>query len=309
MDNKLFEKIGGKQTLIVLTVAVLYLLWAIFFIGLRNDHLILIALCLTAYFASSVSRKVLLSLVFFFFYWVMYDSTRIYPNYLFNPVHIKDIYHLEKAWFGIQTAGGLLSPNEFLKLHAHPVLDVLSGLFYLCWVPVPMAFAVWLFFKDKKLLLEFSFAFFLVNFFGIMLYYLYPAAPPWYVDLHGFTENFDIPGNEAGLANFDRILGIHLFHGMYAKNANVFAAVPSLHAAYPVITFYFALKKRLKWGSVFFGMLCLGIWFSAVYSRHHYILDVLLGISCSITTLLVFEFLNRKTILKNLLERYSKVIQ
>lgn len=308
MAFKPFEKLSKKNALIAVGLTIAYLLWAYFFIGMRGDHVAMAAVGLIGYVWSPTTRGIILSLLFFFAYWLVYDSTRIYPNYLFNEVHIKDIYDLEKSWFGIQEAGQLLTPNEYWARHEHWFLDVISGLFYLCWIPVPIAYAIWLFFNDKKLLLEFSFSFFLVNVFGILIYYLYPAAPPWYVELHGFEKNFDIPGNEAALSNFDEFFGIKLFHNMYAKNANVFAAVPSLHSAFPVITLYFGWKKRLKVASAIFLIITLGIWFAAVYSRHHYIIDVFLGFSCAVLAIITFEILMKNGKIQRFLERYVKLI-
>lgn len=304
-----FERFPRKETTVVLGLAVAYLLWTSLMLGLRPDHVFFVLLCLGLYFGNGTTRKVLLALFFFAIYWFIYDSMRALPNYEVNPVHVRQPYELEKSLFGFQYGGQIVTPNEFFAQNTHPVADVLSGLFYLCWVPVPMAFALWLFFKDKRMLLNFSLCFLLVNIFGFMLYYAYPAAAPWYVELHGFQENFSIPGNEAGLANFDRILGVNLFHSMYAKNSNVFAAIPSLHAAYPVISLYFAVKMRLRLASFMFLVILLGIWASAVYSRHHYILDVLLGAACAVATILVFEKLVLKTKVNGWLARYAAVIK
>lgn len=307
-SNLAFERFPKKETIIAIALSIIYLLWVSVVVGFRNDHLIFLTLCLTLFFAHNVSRKVILALIFFVIYWIVYDSTRIYPNYLFNPVHIQDLYEWEKSWFGIQSAEGIITPNEFFATRTNTVLDVFSGLFYLCWVPVPIAFAIWLFFKDKKLLLEFSFAFLLCNLIGFVIYYLYPAAAPWYVELHGFEKNFEIPGNEAGLAKFDEFFGVPLFNSMYAKNANVFAAVPSLHSAYPVVTLYYGLKKRLKLGSFIFFVILVGIWFTAVYSGHHYIIDVILGAFCAVATIIIIEKILMKTRMKEWMERYSVLI-
>ena len=298
-----------KQSLFAIGLALVYLIWMSQVVGLRNDHLVFIGTCLVLFFINGTSRKVVVALFFFILYWVIYDSLRIYPNYAFNPVHIEDLYNAEKSLFGFMYNGQTVTPNEFFEVNTHPIADVASGLFYLCWVPVPIAFAIWLFFKDKRMLLDFSLAFLLTNLFGFVMYYAYPAAAPWYVELHGFSENFDIPGNEAGLANFDRILGINLFNGMYAKNANVFAAVPSLHSAYPIIPLYFAIKRKMPKAAVFFFIICAGIWGAAVYSRHHYIIDVILGIICALLTIFVLEKLVLKTRVNNWLDRYAEWIR
>jgi len=304
-----FERFSKKESFIVFGLTGLYLLWSVLMVGFRSDHLVFVALCLGLFYAGETSRKVLLALSFFLIYWIVYDSLRIYPNYAFNPVHIQQPYDLEKSLFGFEYLGQIVTPNEFFEKNTLPIADVASGFFYLCWVPVPIAFAIWLFFKDKRMLLDFSLAFLLVNLFGFVLYYAYPAAPPWYVELHGFQENFSIPGNEAGLANFDRIMGVGLFHGMYAKNANVFAAIPSLHSAYPILPLYFALKRKMPLAAGVFFLICVGIWGSAVYSRHHYFIDVILGILCSLATILVLERLVLRTRVNRWLNRYAELIE
>ena len=77
---------------------------------------------------------------------------------------------------------------------------------------------------------------------------------------------------------------------MYSANANVFAAIPSLHAAYLLVTTIYAIASKQKWYTCsFFAILCLGIWWTAVYMGHHYIIDVLLGITTAIIGILLFE--------------------
>jgi hypothetical protein len=308
MEKVFFDNDTIKEKSIFVGLVLLYLLLVSLFIGLRNDHLILVIVILISYFANPISKKILLSIIFFILYWVIYDATRIYPNFEFNPVNIQEPYEIEKALFGISGSEGILTPNEYFALHTNAVLDFLTGLFYLTWVPVPLIYGIWLYFKDKKLLLQFSVAFFIVNVFGFIIYYLYPAAPPWYVALYGFEQNFNIPGNAAGLANFDKLFGIDLFHNMYSRNANVFAAIPSMHSAFPALALYYAWKKGSKFWIGLFIFVGSGIWFGAVYSNHHYIIDVILGISCSVFAILVFELLRKNDLIQKWLARYEKVI-
>ena len=82
---------------------------------------------------------------------------------------------------------------------------------------------------------------------------------------------------------------------MYAKSSNVFAAMPSLHSAYPVVVVYYAFKNKVNLLARFFVVLVMvGIWFGAVYTSHHYILDVLAGIICSIVAIYLFRFMAEK---------------
>ena len=129
---------------------------------------------------------------------------------------------------------------------------------------------------------------------AIVIYYIYPAAPPWYVEMYGLdVEKFDIPGQAAGLLKFDEFFGVSTFKSMYEKNGNVFAAIPSMHSAFPILTTYFALKKKLYPAAVFFFLTIIGIWLAAVYTFHHYFVDVLAGGLTAVTTILIVEGLLR----------------
>ena len=307
-STQVFERFTVRNVAIGLIVLALYISWVVLAVGWRGDHLFLLSLCTLSYYGTATSRKLFLGFLFILLYWILYDSMRVYPNYLVNPIHIIEPYEIEKAWFGIQTSAGLITPNEFFENYQIAWLDVLSALFYLCWVPVPLMYAIWLFFNDKALLAEFTMAFFLVNVLGIIVYYLYPAAPPWYVETYGFELHFDTPGSAAGLLRFDEIMGVSLFSGMYEKNANVFAAIPSLHAAFPVILLYYSVKKRLKYASLLFLIILVGIWFAAVYTRHHYIIDVLLGGAIAVLAIVLFEALLRFPGFKKWHKKYVRLI-
>lgn len=246
-----------------------------------------------------------MSFIFFLIFWVIYDSMRVVPNYVLSDVHIIEPYNIEKALFGINCDGIVLTPNEYFAENTGNYLDMAAGIFYLTWVPLPILYGMYLFFKDRPMLLKFSFAFLLTNIFGFIIYYLYPAAPPWYLIEHGQVENFDIPGNAANLMRFDALVGSPIFANMYNKNANVFAAIPSLHAAYPIILFYFGLKKKYYWLSIVFFLDIVGIWFAAVYSLHHYIIDLILGGICSIFAIFAFELLSKSEKFNLLLKRYT----
>ena len=233
---------------------------------------------------------------------------RIIPNYEVSTVHIREPYELEKSLFGINVLNNTITPNEFFNIWNNKFLDFISGFFYINWMPIPLAFGIYLFIKDKYLFAQFSIVFLLVNLVGFAIYYIYPAAPPWYVNLYGFDLHLGIPGNRAGLARFDELIKYPLFEGIYNKNANVLAAMPSLHATYPLIVLYYGIKKHLTWINIIFAIFTLGIWFSAVYSGHHYIIDVILGIVITLLTLLTFNIMLKKTNLNKLILKFTALI-
>lgn len=303
-----FQRITKKNILINTILIAAYLSWNILIGGIRQEHYFLVFLWLTLFYANEKTRKFITAFSIFIVYWIIYDSMRIIPNYEVSQVHIREPYEFEKALFGIRINNVLLTPNEYFAANHNNFLDILSGLFYINWVPIPLAFAGFLFFKDKLLFAKFSIVFLLVNIVGFIIYYIYPAAPPWYVNIYGFDLQIGVPGNSAGLSRFDELTGIPVFESIYNKNANVLAAMPSLHSAYPVIVLFYGIKKRLGNINWFLGIFMIGIWFSAVYSGHHYIIDIIPGVSIALGVIFLFEWFSKKTILKDRLQNFTKQI-
>ncbi|MVM39031.1 inositol phosphorylceramide synthase [Spirosoma sp. HMF3257] len=278
-----------KQILTLSLISLSYLLLSFVLVGFKSDQLVLVGLVNGLYFASDQSRKFLIGFSIFIVYWIVFDYMKAFPNYRYNDVHIESLYLLEKKLFGIASGSSILTPNEYWLAHRTTFLNVLTGLFYVSWIPIPLLFATYLFIKDRPAFYPLALTFVLVNLLGFVIYYVYPAAPPWYVQAYGFTFHAHTPGNTAGLANFDQYFGISLFSSIYAKSSNVFAAMPSLHSSYPVIVLYYGLKNKMGLVNIFFALVMVGIWFSAVYTSHHYVLDVLAGITCALVGITLFN--------------------
>ncbi len=300
-----------RESVLVIVLLAAFLVLTGIFIGLRIDHFLVTALFVVLFFSCKPARKLAVALLPFIVFAISYDWMRVYPNYEVNPIDVRGLYEAEKSLFGFTAGGVRLIPCEYFALHHCAVADFFAGVFYLCWVPVPIAFGVVLYLMGKReLYLRFSMVFLLVNLIGFAGYYIHPAAPPWYAMNYGFEPILNTPGNTAGLARFDAMTGWAVFEGIYGRNANVFAAVPSLHAAYMLVTLAYAVMGRCKKGLIaLFAVIMAGIWCTAVYSGHHYIIDVLLGISCALLGILIFE----KVLLKwgafrRFFEKYSLYI-
>jgi hypothetical protein len=300
-----------KNLFTVVLVSAAYLSLSYALVGFKTDQLVLIGIFFILYFASTLTRKFVLGFTIFIVYWIIFDYMKAFPNYHYNQVHIAGLYNFEKSIFGINYGGHLITPNEYWRINGHTFLDLITGFFYLCWIPVPFGFAAYLFFTRRhRQFLYFALTFVVVNLLGFVVYYTYPAAPPWYVQHHGFQFYQVTVGNTAGLAKFDAFFHINLFKSIYAKGSNVFAAMPSLHSSYPLIVVYYGLKNRLGWGNLFFITVTVGIWFSAVYTSHHYVLDVLAGITTAATGIALFNLMVAKSKkLRRWLNRYEAIIQ
>ncbi len=306
LDKRL---VTTNNLILTFSISVLYLVVSILLVGFKSDQLVLIGIFNGLFYLTKHTRKFIIGFSIFIVYWILFDYMKAFPNYLFNSVHIADLYNHEKGIFGIHFNGRILTPNEYWKIHTTAFLDVLTGLFYLMWVPVPLAFAAYLFFKNKQQFLYFSLTFVLVNLLGFVVYYTYPAAPPWYIQEHGFAFLAHTPGNTAGLSRFDKFFDIHLFRSIYSKGSNVFAAMPSLHSSYPVIVLYYGLKNKVGKINIFFALVMLGIWFAAVYTSHHYLLDVLAGITCAVIGITLFNYIKETRLMKRFTASMLKAIE
>ncbi len=306
-----FERFSGPEFRGYIIFMVAYIAWLLLAMGgIRPDHRLLLIGGSIIYFASEISRKFVLSMLIILVYWIIFDSIRLYPAYNIFPLHIKEPYLLEKALFGIETVQGIITPNEYWEQHRHVALDLYTGFIYLCWIPIPLAFCVYNFIKgERNTQIHYLFTFFMVSQLGLFFQYLYPAAPPWYVQLHGFEEILNTPGNPGALINVDHYLGISLFSGMYDMNANVFAAIPSLHCAFPIILLYFARTRSLTGWTILALVLMVSTWFSAVYTYHHYIVDVILGIMTGALAVSIYHFVIRKTRIFNWLNWYAEKVK
>jgi hypothetical protein len=278
-----------KDILFTTAISLSYLLLAKILIGFKIEQLILVLIFNSLYYVSFPTRKFITGFSVYIVFWILFDSMKAFPNYLYNTVHIGSLYNAEKNIFGFHLQNQIFTPNEFWRQHTNTFFDIISGIFYLCWVPVPLIFAGYLYFTNREQFMHFSLTFLFVNIIGFIIYYIYPAAPPWYVQHYGFKFIAHTPGNTAGLQRFDDFFHAGIFHALYAKSSNVFAAMPSLHSAYPLITLYYGLKNRLGAINILFALIMFGIWFAAIYSSHHYVLDVLAGIMCAIVGIYTFQ--------------------
>ena len=283
----LFSK---KDIILTTSISLGYLLLCKLLIGNKMEQFVLVLLFNTLFYFSHPTRKFITGFSVFILFWIIFDFMKAFPNYRYNTVHIESLYNAEKQIFGIKVNGSLLTPNEFFLQHSHTFPDIISGFFYLCWMPVPLFFAAYLFFANRReQFMQFALTFLFVNLIGFVGYYIYPAAPPWYVQQYGFAFNAHTPGNTAGLHRFDDYFHAGIFSALYSKSSNVFAAMPSLHAAYPLIVLYYGLKNKLGAINIFLALVVVGIWFAAVYSSHHYVLDVLAGIIVAILGIFIFQ--------------------
>lgn len=272
----------------VLLGVILYLVLINQFLRVRPDHvfiaLMLLALTLgrgrVKYFVKDWTPWVL--------FWICYDMMRGVADNLRGAINISWPYMTELKLFG-KFFSGLLT-NFFAQdwqivlegTWIKNMLDAMGGLFYTLHFGMPLLLG-WIFWHtmdDRKMFYRFVWTMTLLNFAALTTFILYPAAPPWYVYSFGFGQPPQTAywGLGAGsLVSVDKMIGMNFFQTLWGGfNPNHFAAIPSLHGAYPLAIAFFTYKKFRRW-LFWLALYPVGVWFSAVYLNQHYIIDLIFG--------------------------------
>ena len=99
-------------------------------------------------------------------------------------------------------------------------------------------------------------------------------------------------GPSAGphLSRVDAMVGVPYFASMYARSSDVFGAIPSLHAAYPLLMVRIGFPLHRMWGRVLLVGIYLWTCFAAVYLDHHWVINLLAG---SVYALVTAEVVKR----------------
>lgn len=254
-----------------------FLAWSFFTGALRADHFVFTGLFLALFWSGNDKAAYFGYLALpFLLVGALYDNLKLALP-LRGEVHVADLYEWEKAWFGVDTAAGRQILPEFFKDHPVVVFDFLCGLAYITYLLEVFGVGALLFFKDRPGLQRLAWGWLLINILGMITWITYPAAPPWYVELYGLGPAvMDAAPSAAGAARFDDLIGVGVFASFYSRNANVFGAMPSLHCGYPTLVLCVVWRYGWKWRAPAGAFLAL-VSFSAVYLRHHYVLDVLAG--------------------------------
>ena len=120
---------------------------------------------------------------------------------------------------------------------------------------------------------------------GVVVFILAPTAPPWLAAQDGYLSGVHHV-LRTSLVDLD-LKSLAELDGDQAKY-DVTAAVPSLHAAFPLICLLVALRARLPRAVVAFLVLdVVGVLFAIVYMGEHYVVDALAGFAGAVVAVRV----------------------
>ena len=269
---------------------------------LRPDQLFLILLLFVL--GIQKGRRMRLFLVDwlpFIVFITLYDMMRSFAPRLYSRVHVIEPHQWELAIFGWMANGDIpaFSLQAWRAAHADDTLkiavDVVLSMAYASFfvAPVILMGILWWKLKDRRTFWRFSCTLLLLNYMALVTFVLYPAAPPWYYQEFGTTQPAETVyyGQAAagGLLDLDALFNMGLFATVWGSfNPNYFAAVPSLHGAWPVAVAIFALMAfgRKAWPIVFYPALVI---IGGVYFNHHYLIDYVIAWAYLLLAFMVIE--------------------
>jgi hypothetical protein len=182
--------------------------------------------------------------------------------------------HVEQALFGATIPTVRMQRAFYSEGHPHwwdfATLAVYNSHFF---VPVLIALTLW--FRSRPRYLKFLVWFGGMTTLGYLTYVLFPAVPPWMA-----SQNGDLAPTHRLVRELWDHLGRHDLALLFSGNniqANDIAAIPSLHAAYPVMIAIFFWESSRRWMKIVLALYPLVMAVALVYAAEHYILDIMIG--------------------------------
>jgi hypothetical protein len=152
--------------------------------------------------------------------------------------------------------------------------DYMAVVLYISHFIIPMFIGFLFWFKSKASFKDYSLGLLILSYAAFITYIFYPAMPPWMASQQGFIPPIQHIMDTVMLS-FGHPITIPTIYQFFG--ANLVAAVPSLHAAYPWLNYLF-VSRKIKVMRILLIPYVAGVWFSVVYLGEHYIFDVVIGI-------------------------------
>jgi hypothetical protein len=196
-----------------------------------------------------------------------------YTQSLDMPIHYTPQIEVERV-LGLGSV-----PTEWLQAHLYRgktgALEVFALVMYAShfFAVLALGFYIWIR-RMSQAFKELMFGLVCASLLADIVFVLYPTAPPWMATEHGLLHVHHVLKTT--------LLDLHL-NGMAAfigdsHRYNVVAALPSMHAAFPVVALVVAVRYGLpRWLIALQAAQLAGVWFAIVYLGDHYVVDAVAG--------------------------------
>jgi len=200
-----------------------------------------------------------------------YEYLRGIVPQLITKVHIRAMIYFDRFLFG--NVPTIALQHAFFNINRLHWYDYTAVTLYLLHFVVPMLAALLFWVLDRTLFRMYMAAMVALSYLAFATYYFFPAMPPWLAAQQGFLPP---------VAHIMDLVFAHFAHPISLPTvyqyvgANLVAAVPSLHAAYPLMTALFFYRKFPKYGAIAFAY-PVAMWFAVMYLGEHYAFDIIVA--------------------------------
>jgi membrane-associated phospholipid phosphatase len=167
----------------------------------------------------------------------------------------------------------------------HPALTEFFSFCYILFFPYLLISMIYYFCGDVTLLKKFVTGLFTIYGIGFLGYTLFPAAGPYLTMADQFTK----PLGGWWITKWNATV--------VAAGSNKVDVFPSLHCAISSFLLFFDRKYR-PWRFKLYIVPAAGLWFSTIYLRYHYFIDVVCGFALAAFGLWVARRYPRTTMAK-----------
>lgn len=206
--------------------------------------------------------------------------------------HLTEPLNADKTLFGGQV------PTVWLQQHFYDVgvahwYDRIAVPVYLSHFLVSLVLAIVLWCVNYRLFRSYVAALVTLTAITLLTYLAYPAAPPWMAAYNGH-----LPAVHRVIQDTLAVLGGETLNSAVEKGAaysNPVAAMPSLHAAIPMMMLLFFWREVRVRGRILLATYAGLMALTLVYAGEHYVADVLLGwVYAAVTVVGIRVFTGRR---------------
>lgn len=225
---------------------------------------------------------------------LLYALSRGFADNYTQP-HVTELIDADVLMFGWLTDGQI--PTIWLQEHLFDRSgtrwwDVLVSWVYFSHFVVALTAASVLWLRSRGQWGAFMRRWLFLTVLGLITYFAYPAAPPWWAAERGYLAEEVVRLSSRGWSS----LGLHAAGDMVTLGqvaSNPVAAMPSLHTAWALfVVLFFLPATRRRWWPLLLAYPA-AMTFTLVYAGEHYVIDVLVGWAYVGVTLVAVSALER----------------
>jgi membrane-associated phospholipid phosphatase len=207
-----------------------------------------------------------------------YEAMRGFAAKTGFPPH--DLSGIERPLFG-GTLPTLFLQQHFYDVHSVEPQDAVALVLYFMHFPLPIVVGFIFWTRSREHYWRFVSALLLMSFLAFLTYLVFPSTPPrlqFPHSVHWVTDE-----------TVKKLFNNYYISPVYSHlNPNQYAAFPSLHAAFPLVSALYAWN-RYRALSVGLAIWTAGVWIAIVYLGEHYFVDALAGLVYAAVAAVVVE--------------------